>query len=99
MIFMNESMFNWFVFLQCMAMVSVYTDGTVLLHQSGIEMGQGIFTKMIQVASRALGIPHELIHCQETSTNTVPNQYGASSSSTADRNGYAIKVTCTLLDP
>ncbi|XP_072042923.1 xanthine dehydrogenase/oxidase-like [Amphiura filiformis] len=83
--------------LQGMAMVTVYLDGTVLIHQSGIEMGQGIFTKMIQVASRVLGVPHDLVHCQETSTTTVPNQHGASASCTADRNGYAIKNACEII--
>ncbi|XP_072044531.1 xanthine dehydrogenase/oxidase-like [Amphiura filiformis] len=83
--------------MQCMAMVTVYIDGTVLIHQSGVEMGQGIFTKMIQVASRVLGVPHDLVHCQETSTTTVPNQYGASASCTADRNGYAIKNACETI--
>jgi xanthine dehydrogenase/oxidase len=31
------------------ALVHVYTDGSVLLSHGGVEMGQGIHTKMIQV--------------------------------------------------
>ena len=34
------------------ALVMVYTDGSVLLSHGGTEMGQGLHTKMIQVASQ-----------------------------------------------
>ena len=44
------------------ALVHVYTDGTVLVSHGGTEMGQGLHTKMIQIASQCFGIPHENIH-------------------------------------
>ena len=31
------------------ALVHIYNDGSVLLSHGGVEMGQGLFTKMIQV--------------------------------------------------
>ena len=34
---------------QAGALVHIYNDGNVLLHHGGTEMGQGLFTKMIQV--------------------------------------------------
>lgn len=70
----------------------VYTDGSVLLTTGGIEMGQGIHTKMIQVASRALGIPIEKIHIAETATDKVPNTSPTAASSGSDLNGMAVLV-------
>lgn len=36
-------------FLQAGALVNIYLDGSVLVTHGGIELGQGLFTKMIQV--------------------------------------------------
>ena len=36
-------------FQQGSALVHIYSDGSVLLSHGGVEMGQGIHTKMIQV--------------------------------------------------
>ena len=35
--------------LQAGALVHIYTDGSVLLSHGGVEMGQGLHTKMVQV--------------------------------------------------
>ncbi|XP_071996090.1 xanthine dehydrogenase/oxidase isoform X3 [Engystomops pustulosus] len=84
---------------QAGALVHVYTDGSVLLTHGGTEMGQGLHTKMIQVASKALGIPTSKIHISETSTNTVPNTSPTAASVSSDLNGMAIYNACqTLLE-
>ncbi|XP_073527924.1 xanthine dehydrogenase/oxidase isoform X4 [Phyllobates terribilis] len=82
---------------QAGALVHVYTDGSVLLTHGGIEMGQGLHTKMIQVASKALGIPTSKILISETSTNTVPNTSATAASVSSDLNGMAIYNACQTL--
>ena len=39
------------------ALVHVYSDGSVLVSHGGVEMGQGLHTKMSQVAARGTGCP------------------------------------------
>ncbi|XP_078465987.1 xanthine dehydrogenase/oxidase [Lampetra fluviatilis] len=82
---------------QAGALVHVYKDGTVLVAHGGTEMGQGLHTKMIQVASRCLGIPISDIHISETSTNTVPNTSPTAASVSSDLNGMAVKIACSTL--
>ena len=43
--------FNLTAFNQAGALVHVYKDGSVLINHGGTEMGQGLHTKMIQVAA------------------------------------------------
>ena len=79
---------------QAGALVHVYKDGSVLLTHGGTEMGQGLHTKMLQVASRALNIPVELIFISETSTDKVPNTSPTAASAGSDLNGMAVLVRC-----
>ncbi|XP_078674888.1 xanthine dehydrogenase/oxidase-like [Branchiostoma floridae x Branchiostoma belcheri] len=82
---------------QAGALVHVYTDGSVLLTHGGTEMGQGLHTKMVQVASRVLRIPTSKIHITEMSTNTVPNASATAASVSSDINGMAIKLACETI--
>ncbi|XP_041098480.1 xanthine dehydrogenase/oxidase-like [Polyodon spathula] len=60
-------------------------------------MGQGLHTKMAQVASKVLQIPISKIHISETSTNTVPNTSPTAASVSSDLNGMAIYNACQIL--
>ncbi|KAF3824243.1 hypothetical protein GH733_008528 [Mirounga leonina] len=77
---------------QAAALVHIYLDGSVLVTHGGIEMGQGVHTKMIQVVSRELRMPMSNIHLRGTSTETVPNTNISGGSVVADLNGLAVKV-------
>ncbi|XP_077979418.1 xanthine dehydrogenase/oxidase-like [Glandiceps talaboti] len=82
---------------QASALVHVYTDGSVLLTHGGIEMGQGLYTKTIQIASRVLRIPPERIHINETSTDKIPNATTTSASTGTELVGNAVKIACETL--
>jgi xanthine dehydrogenase large subunit len=48
--------FNFAAFNQAGALVHIYKDGSILINHGGTEMGQGLHTKMLQVAATALGV-------------------------------------------
>lgn len=79
------------------ALVHIYTDGSVLITHGGIEFGQGIHTKMVQIAARALEIPAHKIHTMEVATDKVPNAMATSASVGADLNGPAVLDACQTL--
>ncbi|XP_059609596.1 xanthine dehydrogenase [Phlebotomus argentipes] len=79
------------------ALVHIYTDGSVLLSHGGTEMGQGLHTKMIQVAATTLGVPFDRIHISETSTDKVPNTSATAASAGSDLNGMAVLNACEIL--
>jgi xanthine dehydrogenase large subunit len=86
--------FNYTSFNQAGALVHVYKDGSVLINHGGTEMGQGLHTKMLQVAATALGLPIERVRLAPTRTDKVPNTSATAASSGADLNGAAVKDAC-----
>jgi hypothetical protein len=79
---------------QAQALVHVYTDGSVLVAHGGTEMGQGIHTKMAQVAAQHLGVALDQVTVGDSSTETCANTNPSAASVTADINGYAIVDAC-----
>lgn len=86
--------FNFSAFNQAGALVHVYKDGSVLINHGGTEMGQGLHTKMLQVAATALGLPLHQVRLAPTRTDKVPNTSATAASSGADLNGGAVKNAC-----
>ncbi|CAJ0933287.1 unnamed protein product, partial [Mesorhabditis belari] len=82
---------------QAGCLILVYCDGSVLISHAGMEMGQGLHIKILQIASRCLNIPIEMIHIQETSSDKVPNTTPTVASLGSDLNGEAVKDACSQL--
>ena len=79
------------------ALVHVYFDGSVLISHGGTEMGQGLHTKVIQIAAHAFNIPHSRIHINETATNFVPNGQPTAASMSTDLYGMAVLDACNQI--
>ncbi len=82
---------------QAGAFILIYLDGSIQLNHGGTEMGQGLHTKMLQVAAESLGVKIERFRVMPTSTDKVPNTSATAASSGSDLNGQAVKNACETL--
>jgi xanthine dehydrogenase molybdopterin binding subunit len=82
---------------QAGALVIIYKDGTVLVNHGGTEMGQGLHTKMQQVAAAELGVSADRVKVNATNTSKVPNTSATAASAGADLNGMAVKNAIDIL--
>ncbi len=79
---------------QGMSLVHAYADGSVSVSTGVIEMGQGVNTKIIQVAASTFSIDPSRIKIHPTNTTRVANAAPTAASSGADLNGKATEVAC-----
>ena len=79
---------------QAGAVVLIYRDGTVQVNHGGTEMGQGLFTKILQIAADTLGVPASRVRVMSTRTDKVPNTSATAASSGSDLNGAAVQDAC-----
>ncbi|KAL9979239.1 hypothetical protein ACROYT_G016871 [Oculina patagonica] len=71
--------------LQFTAMVSIYhADGTIAIAHGGIEVGQGINTKVAQVAAYKLKCPLDIIAIKPTTAFNNPNSAATGGSITSE---------------
>jgi xanthine dehydrogenase large subunit len=76
------------------ALVHVYQDGSVGVSTGGVEMGQGLNTKMVQVAAAVFSIDPSRVKIESTNTTRVANTSPSAASATADLNGKALENGC-----
>jgi xanthine dehydrogenase large subunit len=74
---------------QAGALVLVYADGSIQLNHGGIEMGQGLYTKVAAVVADVFAVPMSRIRITATRTDKVPNTSATAASSGSDMNGMA----------
>jgi xanthine dehydrogenase/oxidase len=83
---------------QAAAVVSIYAgDGSITINQGGVDMGQGLFTQAVQVASYVLNVPMELIAIQGANTAVVPNPTSTGASTGTPYAAEAVKRVCEVL--
>lgn len=82
---------------QAGCLVNIYLDGSVAVSTGAVEMGQGVYSKIVLIAADALGIPKHRIRMEATNTTRVPNASPTSASTGADLNGMATQYACREL--
>jgi len=81
----------------CLILVSG-ADGSVSVAQNGIEMGQGINTKVIQCVARELGIDVSMVKIKPVTLVTNPNGATTGGSAGSECNCLAAIKACELLN-
>lgn len=77
------------------AFVCIYQfDGTVAVSHGGIEMGQGINTKVAQVAAHVLGIPYEFVKVKPSDNLISANSFVTGGSQTSEAVCYVGEMFC-----
>ncbi|WP_298429310.1 xanthine dehydrogenase molybdopterin binding subunit [uncultured Jannaschia sp.] len=82
---------------QAGALVHVYADGSIHLNHGGTEMGQGLHSKVAQIAADRFGCDPARVKVTATDTGKVPNTSATAASSGADLNGMAVKAACDTI--
>ena len=85
------------LFNQGEALVLIYRDGSVQVNHGGTEMGQGLNTKIRQIAAESLGLPLESIRMMPTRTDKLPNTSATAASAGTDLNGAAVLDACVQI--
>ncbi len=82
---------------QAGALAHVYRDGSVHVNHGGTEMGQGLMTKVMQVAASVFGLPPDAVRVSATDTDKVPNTSATAASAGSDLNGMAACSACRTI--
>lgn len=82
---------------QARALVHIYQDGSIGISTGAIEMGQGVNTKLAQVAAEVFSVDIKRIKLLTTNTSRVANTSPTAASTGADLNGNALLLACSEL--
>ncbi|XP_054089258.1 uncharacterized protein LOC105220608 [Zeugodacus cucurbitae] len=86
-------------FGQFPATLAIYhRDGTVVISHGGIEMGQGMNTKIAQLASHQLGIPVNMIRFEGSNTINGANGMVTGGSIGSETLCYAVRKCCNTIN-
>ncbi len=90
--------YNLAMLEQASVVLSIYSgDGTIVIQQGGVEMGQGLLTQVRQIAAYVLDIPMAMIQVESANTGVIPNPTSTGGSTGTAYNGEAVKRVCQLM--
>ena len=78
-------------------LVHLLKDGTVLISHSGVELGQGLNTKLCCLAAKVLEIPVNFVRIERTSTIVNTEAHSTGEGFTNDLTGFAVINACEQL--
>merc|ERR1711962_1767715 len=80
------------------ALVSIFgSDGTISVGHGGIEMGQGMNTKVVQCVAQSFGVPMDMIQVKPVTSLTNPNGSTTGGSCGSETNCVATRGACEIL--
>lgn len=80
------------------SLVSIFhADGSVAVTHAGIEVGQGLNTKVAQVCAYTLGIPLEKVSIKPSSNFTSPNSMATGASIGSECVSFATMKACEII--
>ena len=82
---------------QARALVHIYNDGSVGVSTAGVEMGQGLNTKILQVAAATFSIDPGRVKINTTNTYRIANTSPTAASASSDLNGKATEIACLAI--
>jgi xanthine dehydrogenase/oxidase len=87
--------YNLVMLEQASAVIAISQgDGSVFVHQGGVEMGQGLATQVKQVAAYVLNLPMDMIYIEGPRTSVLPNPTSSGASTGTPYSCEAVKQTC-----
>lgn len=72
-------------------------DGSVTVVHGGVEMGQGLHTKIAQVVAHELNVPLPFVRIVRNNTDIIANAPATAASTGFDLNGGAVVLACQAL--
>ncbi len=79
---------------QASSLVHIYTDGSIGISTTAVEMGQGVNMKIRQVAAKVFSVDINRIRIEYTNTSRNANTSPTAASSAADLNGKVTLIAC-----
>ncbi|XP_035826275.1 indole-3-acetaldehyde oxidase [Aplysia californica] len=80
------------------ANVSIFAqDGSILVSQGGVEMGQGLYTKLAQGVAHSLGVPIDKVKVRPTQNIISPNNWGSGGSVSSELATQSAIGACNIL--